>query len=71
MTFKYIGCLVIVSHPRILQKPGKFFKIKFFFSLPGEDFLIKKKKKVFMKNLPGASNIILKDKTSHPMIAQE
>jgi hypothetical protein len=27
------------------------------FSLPGEVFLIKKKKKVFMKNLPGASNI--------------
>jgi hypothetical protein len=36
--------------------PGKFFKIKFF-SLPGEVFLIKKKKKVFMKNLRGASNI--------------
>jgi hypothetical protein len=28
----------------------------FFFSLPGEVFLIKKRKKVSMKNLPGASN---------------
>jgi hypothetical protein len=34
----------------ILQSPGKFFKIKFFFSLPGEVFLIKKKKKSFYEN---------------------
>jgi hypothetical protein len=45
----------------------KFFEVRiagarqifhklFFFSLPGEVFLIKKKKKVFMKNLPGTSN---------------
>jgi hypothetical protein len=40
----------------ILQSPGKFFKINFLFSLPGEVFLVKRKKKVFMKNLPGASN---------------
>jgi hypothetical protein len=32
----------------LLQMPGKFFKIKFFFSLPGEVFLIKKKKKKFL-----------------------
>jgi hypothetical protein len=43
----------------ILQSRGKFFKIKFFFfSLPGEVFLIKEKK-VFMKNLPGDCNINL------------
>jgi hypothetical protein len=35
----------------------QIFQNKVFFSLPGEVFLIKKKKKkVFMKNLPGASN---------------
>jgi hypothetical protein len=44
----------------ILQSPRKFFKMKFFFSLPGEVFLVKKKKKVFMKNLPGASNTFSK-----------
>jgi hypothetical protein len=32
--------------------------MKFFFSLPGEVFRIKKKKKVFTKNLPGASNTL-------------
>jgi hypothetical protein len=39
-----------------LLAPVKFLIKNFFFSLPGEFFLIKKKKKVFMKNLPGASN---------------
>jgi hypothetical protein len=33
----------------VLQLPGKFFKIKFFFSLPGEVFLIKKKKSFYEK----------------------
>jgi hypothetical protein len=32
--------------------PGKFFK-KFFFSLPGEVFLIKKKKKFFYEKFAG------------------
>jgi hypothetical protein len=34
----------------ILQSPGK---IKFFFSLPGEVFLIKKKKKSFYEKFAG------------------
>jgi hypothetical protein len=37
----------------LLQSPGKFFKIKFFFSLPGEVFLIKKKKKSFYEKFAG------------------
>jgi hypothetical protein len=37
----------------VLQSPGKFFKIKFFVSLPGEVFLIKKKKKSFYEKFAG------------------
>jgi hypothetical protein len=37
----------------ILQSPGKFFKIKFFFSLPGEVFLVKRKKKSFCEKFAG------------------
>jgi hypothetical protein len=44
----------IAGAPQIFHK-------NFFFSLPGEVFLIKKKKKVFMKNLPGTSNTISLD----------
>jgi hypothetical protein len=47
--FSYDDCIAIAR---------QIFQNKVFFSLPGEVFLIKKKKKVFMKNLPGASNII-------------
>jgi hypothetical protein len=45
------GALIILI--LILHSPGKFFKIKFFFSLPGEVFLIKKKKKSFYEKFAG------------------
>jgi hypothetical protein len=48
---------MVLDHEQVkelLQMPGKFFKIKFFFfSLPGEVFLIKKKKKSFYEKFAG------------------
>jgi hypothetical protein len=44
------------AHDDTIAIARQIFQNKVFFSLPGEVFLIKKKKKVFMKNLPGASN---------------
>jgi hypothetical protein len=40
----------------IAGAPQIFHKNFFFFSLPGKFSLEKKRKKVFMKNLPGVSN---------------
>jgi hypothetical protein len=48
--FVNLKYLIVILQVIILQSPGKFFKISFFFTS------YKKEKKVFMKNLPGASN---------------
>jgi hypothetical protein len=45
--------LLLVFILLLLQSPGKIFKIKFFFSLPGEVFLIKNKKKSFYEKFAG------------------